>query len=250
MVRPYPHRPDEVFATRRFPIARDGVARVGATIARTPDAHEGIANSGGDHVLEAMAWGWLLEVEQPAQLRQLLDSAKAFVRHGLAHPRGEHPSLSSAGRWIALALIAGDPQLAARVGASVAPARPAQPGEEFLVMLAALARGDDASAAAWADALTRVLGDPGTAPFAAAGLAHLDELGRAVLARDQAALDAAARARGEAIAAEYRRTAEKRRQWIPVLDHYAAAVVLLGVQRGLAFPPGIASLPAELLLAR
>jgi hypothetical protein len=54
-------------------------------------------------------------------------------------------------------------------------------------------------------------------------------------------------ARGDAVAAAYRRTTKTRRHWIPVLDHYAAGVVLAGVHRGLRIPEGVPSLPAPLL---
>jgi hypothetical protein len=215
-------------------------------VKRGESLHAGIINSGLNCVLEAVAEGWYLE-EPVELLHGYLADGAAFVRHALTLPFGVAPELSSLTRWIAVAVIAGDLDLAAQVGARVPPVPEVeQPGDEFDFMLAALARGDDQDAMSWAKRLSEVLADPGTAPFTVRAFAHLDEIAVAVLGGDQGRLDVAMRARNKVLVASYRRTIEGRRTWYALLDHYAAAPALLGVARGLRLPEDVPSVPASL----
>lgn len=217
------------------------------TIVRPGDSlHAGVIDGGVDAVLEAVAEGWYLEEPVDLLYGYLADGA-AFVRHALTLPFGVAPELNSLTRWIAVAVIAGDLDLAAQVGERIPPAPEVeQPGEEFHIMLAALARGDDQSAMSWAKRLSEVLADPGTAPFTVRAFAHLDEIAVAVTGGDQDGLDLAMRARNKGVVASHRRTIEGRRTWQALLDDYAAAPALLGVARGLRLPEDVPSVPAGL----
>ena len=247
MTRSYAHRPDEDWTRWRFPRQVVGIATVQQTIVRLGDSlHAGIIDAGVDAAMEAVAEGWYLE-EPVELLHGYLADGAAFVRHALTLPIGAAPELSSLTRWTAVAVVAGDLDLAAQVGARVPPVPEVeQPGDEFDFMLAALARGDDQGAMLWAKRLAEALADPGTAPFTVRGFAHLGEIAVAVLGGDQGALELAMQARNKVVVASYRRTVQGRRTWYALVDHYAAAPALLGVGRRLRLPDDVPSVPAGL----
>jgi len=224
-----------------------GIARVRETIVRLGESLDaGIIDAGLDAVLEAVACGWYLE-EPVELLHGYLAEGTAFVRRGLAAPFGAAPVLHSVTRWTAVAVMAGDLDLAAQVGARVPPEPEVeQPGHTFHITLAALARGDDQSAMSWTKRLRDVLADPATAPITVQVFAHLDEIAVAVLGGDQGALDLAMRARNEVVVALHRRTIQGRRAADALVDHYAAAPALVGVARGLRLPDDVPSVPAGL----
>lgn len=246
MTRPYAHQPEADWAARRYRQATKLLRISQETVARPQGADAGIYNAGVDAAWEAAAWGWFLE-EPVVALRGHLAVAGELVRRVLTVPEGADPELHSAERWMASALLAGDPATAAEVGRRTVRA-PDQPTGVLSVALALLARGDDGAAAAESQRLAAVVADPTTPPVAAQVLAHLDVLAASVAARDQAGLDGAARARDAAVAARHRRLPE-RRDWAGVLDRPAAALVVLGALRGLVPPAGIATVPLELLPA-
>lgn len=246
MTRPYAHQPEPDWAARRYRQATSLLRISQETVARPQGADAGIYNAGVDAAWEAAAWGWFLEEPLDA-VRGHLAAAGELVRRVLTVPEGADPELHSAERWVASALLAGDPATAAEVGRRTVRA-PDQPVAVLPVVLALLARGDDGAAAAESQRLAAVVADPTTPPASAHALAHLDVLAASVAARDPAGFEGAARARDAAVAARHRR-APARRAWAGVLDRPAAALVSLGALRGLVPPTGVATVPVELVPA-
>ncbi|MBX9246485.1 hypothetical protein ICW40_16965, partial [Actinotalea ferrariae] len=115
MTRPYAHQPEADWAARRYQRCVKGLGIVQQTVARPQGADVGIYDAGMDDALEAAAWGWFLE-EPVDALRAHLAVGDTLVRQVLAGPEGRDPQLHSVERWVAAALLAGDPATAAEAG--------------------------------------------------------------------------------------------------------------------------------------
>lgn len=247
MTRPHPYGPDEDFARRKYTRAVRGLSNVAGTV-QQGRADDGIVDAGVKNGFEAAALGWFLG-EPVETLRGHLVAALPFVRYALSRNDGDQPAPMSVGLWVSLAAVTGDRELAEHAGARLTPGGPlGQPAEAAPRMLAGLAYGAVDAARARADELAAVLADPATPPDTVHAFGGLAEIAITGLAGDVAGQHAALRARGEVTSRFYRRSAESRRQWMNLFDHYAAATALLSaLGGGPDWPDDVPSLPVPLL---
>jgi hypothetical protein len=250
MERRYPHRPDTEKLRRRMGRAPQGLSIVETTLSQGR-GHLGIVNSGVDACWEAAATRWLFG-QSPTEVLEPVPRGCAIVRIGLERFPG--PVLSGAAeRWLGLPTLVGDEELTRAVAerflaqGSLEDAPPAQPQEVTEVrVLAAVRTGQEALAAEMLDAW-RQLGPRDVPPVLVEVDAALVDLAAAVLAGDQAGVDAAAAAYSTAWLRFGGRSPSHRARWTFLLNVPALVLMSAAVRRGLTATPGLPDVPAELV---
>lgn len=244
MVRPYPHNPDAEWGARRYERAVDDLRRAGKAALQRADL--ATLGSGIDLVWETVAWGGALG--RPAEeLREHVQAGADFVRTTMGPLDGRAPELVDVWRFGTMALLAGDPSLATSIARwRVAP--PATDVEWMYLLVGALIRGDDALAQENVPQVGRLVAAPAAPASLVDHTAYVAEAVDALLRLDHAALTGALVARDQLLPRIPRGTPVTR-DWQVLLDRTGCAIALLGVQRGLPLPTGIATVPADLLPA-
>jgi len=249
-MRNYDHAPDTDIAAERYRRFLDRLPRLSATIARVvPKGDLGVYDVAVNRALDAARYGWALG-EPVEGVAALFRRAAGWVAEGL--DRGRTLDALIVERWLGIAMVVGDLELAARIAGAV-PKGVAGLDEEpavwqsFLVGLSGLAREDAAATAQAAGEMTTWLGSAETSPEAAEAYEVLDRLLAATAEVDQAGFDTAAAARSSAVARDYGRSIEQRRNPNGLLDLPGAAVAAAAHRAGLTLPAGNAYLGTELI---
>jgi hypothetical protein len=174
------------------------------------------------------------------------------VRIGLDQLPGPVRS-GAAERWLGLPALVGDEVLTRAVAdrflapGGLEEAPPVQPQEVAeLRVLAAVRTGQDALAAETLAAL-RQLGPREVPPVLVEADATLADLAAALLAGDQAGVDAAAAAYSAAWLRFGGRSSSNRGHWGFLLNVPALVLMSAAVRRGLTATPGLPDVPPELL---
>jgi hypothetical protein len=250
MERRYPHRPDTAYLRRRLDRAPRGLGLVETTLGEGR-GDLGIVDAGVDDVWEAAATRWLFG-QSPAEALELVPRGCAIVRIGLNQLPGPVWT-GAAERWLGLPALAGDEELTRAVAdrflapGGLEEAPPVQPQEVARVrVLAAVRTGRDALAAEALAAL-RQLGPRDAPPVLGEADAALDDLAAAVLAGDQAGVDADAAAYSAAWLRFGGRSSSNRGHWGFLLNVPALVLMSAAVRRGLTATPGLPDVPAELI---
>lgn len=248
--RGYPHRPDTRMLRRRLDRAPGGVGLVETTLG-DGRGHLGIVDAGIDDVWESVATRWLFGGSVDEAL-ELVPRGCALVRTGLDRFPGPVRS-GAAGRWLGLPGLVGDEVLTRAVverflaPGALSEGRVVQPQEvtEFQV-LAALRVGLDEQAREGLAAL-RTLGPREVPPVLVDADRARADLAEAVLAANQAGLDAAAAAYSTAWLRFGGRSQSNRASWHFLLDVPGLVLMAAAVRRGLVATPGVPVIPAELV---
>lgn len=251
MERRYPHRPDTDKLRRRLDRAPRGLSIVETTLAEGR-GDLGIVNAGVDACWEAAATRWLFG-HSPTEALELVPRGFGIVRIGLDQfPGPVHPG--AAERWLGLPALVGDEELTRSVAdrllapGGLEEAPPIQPQEVARVqVLAAVRTGQDARAAEML-APPRQLGPRDVPPVLVDADAARADLAAAVLAGDQAGVDAAAAAYSAAWLRFGGRSAAHRTRWSFLLNVPALVLMSAAVRRGLTATPELPDMPPELIL--
>jgi hypothetical protein len=148
--------------------------------------------------------------------------------------------------WLAVPLVAGDVELARRLGPLVGAI--VDPDDDYLRGLVALVADDRDRAASCAAAFTARLDAPASSPGWVKTYQHLDTMLAAVATRDQPALAAATAARDQSIIKRFGRNIESRRDMFGVLDPFGVAILRLAHVAGMTLNRDVsASLGVELI---
>jgi hypothetical protein len=198
-----------------------------------------------------VATRWLFG-QSPAETLELFPRGCGIVRIGLDRLPG--PVLTGAAeRWLGLPALIGDEELTRAVAdrflapGSLEEAPPFQPQEAARArVLAAVRTGHDDRAAELLAAL-RQLGPRDAPPILVEADAARDELAAAVLARDQAGVNAAAAAYSAAWLRFGGRSSSNRADWNFLLNVPALVLMSAVVRRGLTATPGLPDMPVELV---
>jgi len=249
-MRNYDHAPDTDFAGKDYRRFLDRLPRVQATIERVvPKGDVGIYSVAVNRALDAARYGWALG-EPVEDVAALLRRAAGWVAEGL--DRGRTLDTLIVPRWLGIAMVVGDRELAARIAGAIPEGvarleEKSAVGRWFLAGLAALALSRAATAAQAAGEMTTWLGSAETSPGAAEAYEALDRLLAATAEVDQAGFDTAAAARSSALARDFGRSIEQRRNPNGLLDLPGAAVAAAAHRAGLTLPAGNAYLGTELI---
>jgi hypothetical protein len=249
-MRNYDHAPDADFAAERYQQYVDRLPRMQTTIARVvPKGDVGVYDVAVNRALDAARYGWALgkPIEDVEALHR---RAASWVAEGLDRRRPLDAVIVE--RWLAIAMIVGDRELAERIADAIPEAvakleRRSAVGQWFLIGLSALAREDTATATHSAEEMTARLDSAETSPETAETNEALDRLLAATAQVDQADFDAAAAARSAALARDFGRSVEQRRDPNGLLDVQGAAVAAAAHRAGLTLPAGTAYLGSELI---
>jgi hypothetical protein len=250
MERRYPHRPNTRYFSEELDRGSRGVELVEKTLGEG-SGHLGIVSAGVDDVWESVAVRWLFG-QTPAEALELVPRGCAIVRVGLE--RFPEPVRSGmAERWLGLPALVADEQLTRAVAdrflapGGLEEAPPVQPQEVAeLRVLAAVRTGQD-GVAAEALAELRRMGPREVPPMLVASDAARADLAEAVLAGDQAGVDAAATAYSAAWLRFGGRSSSNRGHWSFLLNVPALVLMSAAVRRGLRATPDLPDVPAELI---
>jgi hypothetical protein len=149
-------------------------------------------------------------------------------------------------RWLVVPLVAGDVELARRLGPLVGAI--VDPDDDYLRGLVALVADDRDAATTATAAFTARLDAPSTSPGWVETYQHLDTMLTAVATRDHPSLAAATAARDQAIIKRFGRNIESRRDTFGVLDPFGVAILRLAHVAGMTLNRDVsASLGIELI---
>jgi hypothetical protein len=195
-------------------------------------------------VLDRAQHRWVLgrRVEDVAAM---LAKVSPFVRRSL--DAGTVPTDSfGLWPWLAVPLVAGDVELARRLGPLVGAI--VDPDDDYLRGLVALVADDRDAATTATAAFTARLDAPSTSPGWVETYQHLDTMLTAVATRDHPSLAAATAARDQAIIKRFGRNIESRRDTFGVLDPFGVAILRLAHVAGMTLNRDVsASLGIELI---
>ncbi len=249
MPHTYPHRPDVEFLTRERARSDRSISLVRRTVDEGR-ADAGVFNAGVDDCRDAAVLAWLFEEPQETidgYLRRGVELA-GHARRVLAPPYGWGSVIG----WLRIALLCGDEhatELMARTAldpsvneptSSTAAAAPLVPLAAALTV-----RDQDAAAGLLADLGARTALDS-TPADQLRRLHGLPRAATAILAGDQAALDATCVERSAANARYWSRSAENRRHVFALLDPEASLLVATAPRYGLSIPD-VPDLPRGLM---
>lgn len=252
-MRRYEHQPDEAWIEQQFARKRRLLETVERTVERSgrEAGRLSVFDTAIVTAVDAVSLGWAMG-EPVAALRPWLSQASAWT--GEALERGRVLDGGLAERWLAVALLAGNWELAERIARFVPDqvegwAQREPLAREYVVALSRLTRGDQRGAAAAATAMAEAADAINASPVAIEYYDGLAPLASAVAETDQVAFDRGVRARTDAVVRHHGRSVEGRRDSLALLDLRAAALAALAYRSGLRLPPDNAYLGTELIQA-
>jgi hypothetical protein len=233
---------DIAHTAKRAASREASLASFEATVERGGHDATYVSTALGSYLMRAQ-YRWVLDrplVDVATLLRRAATMVTRCVDEGLK------PDKSPAWHWLVVPLVAGDVELARRLGPLVGAMLGTD--DEYLSGLVALLADDRDATTTAAAAFTARLDAPATSPNWIEVYQHLDTMLLAVATRDQALLATATAARDQAIIKRFGRNIESRRDMFGVLDPFGVAILRLAHVAGMTLNRDVsASLGIELI---